>query len=85
MFDEENYQYQFYMTEQYKSLQVKLFDPYTLIDEGELIHLKNLKMGMNEGFIDREKVTKQGHFNALIIVQLQNGHYVNYETELFLF
>lgn len=85
MFDEENYKYQFYMAEQARSLQVKLYDPDTLIEKGELINLNDLNIGMNEGFIERKNIDRKGHFNALIIVQLENGQFINSETDVFLY
>lgn len=82
--DDTNYSYELYVAEKVKSVQVQLYDPQTLIYEGELIHITDLNIGMNEGEIARKNVQQKGHFYGLLIVQLEDGTYVNYDTNIFI-
>lgn len=80
--DEKKYYYELYVAEQAKSIHVQLYDPETLISEGELLHLTDPDVGLNKGEIANKKIKKKGHFYGLIIVQLNDGTYVNYETDV---
>lgn len=84
MYDESNYKYQLYAAEQVQSVQVYLYEPFTLMYKGKLIHLEDIDVGMHEGEIKRNKVNEKGYFYGLIVVQLKNGEYVNYETNLYI-
>ena len=82
--DQDLYQYQMYVAEPVRSVQIQLYDPTSLVYKGELVKWTDLEVGMNEGEIKRRHVTHRGNFHGLIVVQLEDGEYVNYETEIIL-
>lgn len=83
-YNQDTYSYQFYIPEKVKYVQIQLYDPTLLVYEGLLYKWRDLQVGMNEGEINLRKIEQQGYFHAVIIVQLENGEYVNYETEVYL-
>lgn len=85
MYDENYYKYELYVAERVKSVEVHLYERDTLMYEGELLYLKDLNVGMHEGEIQRKDVDEKGHFYGLIVAQLTNGEYVNYETDIYIF
>ena len=82
--DQDVYQYQMYVAEPVKSIQIQLYDPNSLMFEGTLTKWTDLEVGMNEGEIKRRNVEQRGHFYGLIVVQLENGEFINYDTEIVL-
>lgn len=82
--DKDNYTYQMYIPEPVKSVQIQLYDPHSLVFEGTLVKWKDLEVGMNEGEIKRRNIKHRGSFHGIIVVQLENGEFVNYETEILL-
>lgn len=82
--DPKTFTYQLYVAEQVRSIHIQLFEPETLLFAGTLLKLKNAAPGLHEGELKRNKVQMYGHFYGIIVVQLENGNYVNYETELHL-
>ena len=80
--DKNKYKYQFYAAEQIKSLEIKLYEPTSLVYEGTLLQLENLDVGMNEGEIRRDSIKLRGNFYGMIIVQLENGELLTYHTEI---
>jgi len=84
-FDESTYQYELYVPEQVESVQVKLFDPNSLMYKGNLLELTNVEVGMNKGEMDKDDVEVDGNeFYALIIVELEDGELAHYDTMLYL-
>src|SRR5699024_8073991 len=83
-FDVTHYEYELYVTEDIKLVQVHLFEPSSLLYKGELLQLKNLQVGTHQGTLRRKDLDQTGHYYGLIVVQLQNGTFVSYDTELFL-
>lgn len=81
-FKQNLYHYQMYVTERVKSIEVQLFDQHSLVYEGSLIKWKDLDVGMHKGEIKRRHIKKRGKFYGLIVVQLENGEFVNYDTEI---
>lgn len=82
--DKDSYKYQMYIPEPVKSVQIQLYDPHSLVFEGTLAKWKDLEVGMNEGEIKRRNIKHRGNFHGIIVVQLENGEFVNYETEIIL-
>lgn len=78
------YKYQLYVAEPVKFVQIQLFNPNSLIYEGSLVKWTDLEVGMNEGEIKKRDITHTGKFYGLIVVQLENGEIVNYDTEIVL-
>ncbi|MFD2131508.1 S8 family serine peptidase [Pseudogracilibacillus auburnensis] len=78
------YKYQLYVAEPIKSVEIKLFNPNSLMYEGSLVKWTDLDVGMNEGEINKRNIKKKGKFYGLIVVQLENGEFVNYDTEIFI-
>ncbi|MEI3607760.1 S8 family serine peptidase [Pseudogracilibacillus sp. SE30717A] len=78
--NKDTYAYQMYVSEPVRSVQIKLYDPNSLMFEGTLIKWTDLQVGMNEGEIRRRDIKQRGNFYGLIVVQLENGEIVNYET-----
>lgn len=76
------YTYQLYVAEPVRSVEIQLFDPHSLVHEGTLARWTNLEIGMNEGEINKRNISKQGTFYVLIVVQLANGEFINYGTEV---
>src|SRR5699024_11893293 len=83
-FSDDAYQYQLYVTEPIKHLNIELYDPDTIIYKGSLLSTNEVEVGMNEGQIDTKDVPYTGKFRALITVLLEDGTYENYETELYI-
>ncbi|HLS65776.1 MAG TPA: S8 family serine peptidase [Pseudogracilibacillus sp.] len=81
-YDEKLYQYEMYVAEDVKSLEVQLYDEQSLVYKGKLTEWKNLEQGLHKGEIRKDAITQRGHFYALIIVQLENGDYINYDTNI---
>src|SRR5699024_8055403 len=82
--DEEVFEYQLYVPEAVRSVQVKLFDPKSLVYEGELLTLEDLDIGLNEGEVDAEEIEFKGEYYGLIMVELENGDIEQYDTMLLL-
>lgn len=82
--DDTHYEYELHIAEKVQSVQVHLYDPHTLLYEDELIYLTDLKVGINEGEVKRKDIRQKGHFYGLIVAKLENGQYVNYETDVYL-
>lgn len=78
------YEYHLYITEEMKSVTVNLYNLDTLMFEAPLLHLEEVEVGVNEGFIKKETLNKQGHYFAIITVQLEDGTYQSYQTDLYL-
>lgn len=83
-FDDDMYQYQLYVPEQVTSIQIKMYDPDSLLYKGTLMELSDLEVGMNEGEIDRSEIKHQGEFYGIIAVELENGEIAHYDTRIYL-
>lgn len=81
-FSEEEFIYRLYLTEETQNVDVELYDPQTLIFDRTLFHLEDTKIGLNEGYVEKRKLGKPGNYLAVITVQLEDGTYESYETEL---
>jgi len=75
--NDEIYKYELYMTEPAKYVQIQLYDPETMVNEGLLWEPSNVAVGLNKGEILREDIKQRGKFNAIIVAELENGDIVN--------
>lgn len=83
-FDDTTYDYELYVPEVVANLKVKLFDAESLLYKGTLLELTDLEVGMNKGKLTDEEVEFSGEFYGLIIVELENGETVHYDTRVFI-
>lgn len=83
-FDETTYDYELYVPEEVANLKVTLFDAESLLYKGTLLELTDLEVGMNKGKLTDEEVEFSGEFYGLIIVELENGETVHYDTRVFI-
>ncbi|WP_188456671.1 S8 family serine peptidase [Virgibacillus oceani] len=81
-FSDDTYLYQLYLTEQVKQVNVNLYNPDTLLYEREFLEIEDPKAGMNEGNIKKQDIGEPGIYKALITLELENGTYDSYETEI---
>lgn len=81
-FDEKKYRYEMYVAEATTSLEVHLYDRESLVYKGKLFEWKDLEQGLHKGEIRKDKIEQRGTFYALIIVQLENGVFINYDTNI---
>lgn len=79
---DDTYQYQLYVTEPAKRVTVDLYDPDTLIYQRHFLELKDVKVGNNEGELKKSKVGEPGHYKAIITVELEDGTFESYESEV---
>lgn len=79
---EERYAYQFYASEDVQWLQVKLYDPETLLYETTLLELTNVQAGFHKGELSANTVKANGFYYAVIIVERKNGTLETYEMNL---
>lgn len=78
------YEYHLYITEEIKNVTVNLYNLDTLMFEAPLLDLDEVEVGVNEGFIKKATLNKQGHYFAIVTVQLEDGTYQSYQTDLYL-
>ena len=83
-FDQTTYDYQLYIPEKVKAVQVKLYHPSSLLYEGELLNLTDVNIGMNEGKIAKDEIAFTGEYYGLIVVELENGKIEHYDTMIYL-
>lgn len=81
-FSEDEFVYRLYLTEKTRSVEVELYDPHSLIYDRTLLRMEDTKIGMNEGYLNKRDLGPPGRYLAIITVQLENGQYESYETEL---
>lgn len=78
--EQDIFQYQIYLAEKAKSVDVHLYHPDTLVYERQLLNIEQPEIGLNEGEITREDLGAPGIYKALIKIELENGSYENDET-----
>lgn len=79
---EDSYKYQLYVTDPAKRVEVQLYDAGTLLYDRPFITIDEPKVGVNEGEMTKRDLGKPGTYKALITVEMENGEYESYETEL---
>ncbi|MFD1852179.1 S8 family serine peptidase [Oceanobacillus bengalensis] len=83
-FSDDEYMYQLYVTDPTKRIEVELYDAQTLLFERTLLEIENLKIGMNEGEMEKSEIGKPGSYHAVITVYLEDGRKESYESPLFI-
>ncbi|WP_099159397.1 S8 family serine peptidase [Virgibacillus ndiopensis] len=81
-FSKDTYLYQLYLTEKVKRVEVNLYNPDTLLYERKFLEIEDPKVGMNEGNMKKKDIGKPGNYKALITLELENGTYESYESEI---
>ncbi|WP_052345760.1 S8 family serine peptidase [Paucisalibacillus sp. EB02] len=81
-FSKDEFVYRLYVTEDNRSVEVELYDPHTLLFDRTLFRIEDTQVGMNEGYIKKRDIGKPGRYLAIITLQLEDGTYESYETEL---
>ncbi|WP_325034731.1 S8 family serine peptidase [Lentibacillus sp. Marseille-P4043] len=81
-FSDDRYVYQLYLTDSTQKVEVNLYNSATLLYERQLLTIDDPQVGMNEGKIAKSELGEPGTYKALITVQLENGAYESYETEI---
>ncbi|WP_010099441.1 S8 family serine peptidase [Ornithinibacillus scapharcae] len=81
-FSDDEFVYRLYLTEETRSVEVELYDPHSLIYDRTLLRMEDTKLGMNEGYLTKRDIGAPGRYLAIITVQLEDGSYESYETEL---
>src|SRR5699024_5744637 len=76
------YDYELYVPEEVKSVEIKLYHPNSLLYEGKLLQLTDLDVGMNEGQMKENDIEYEGAFYGLIVVELADGDIVTYDTKI---
>lgn len=76
------YDYELYVPEEVKSVEIKLYHPNSLLYEGILLQLTDLDVGMNEGQMKENDIEYEGAFYGLIVVELADGDIVTYDTKI---
>ncbi|WP_281170925.1 S8 family serine peptidase [Paucisalibacillus globulus] len=81
-FSKDEYSYRLYVTEETRNIEVELYDPHSLVYDRTLLRMEDTQVGMNEGYINSRDIGKPGRYLAIITLQLEDGTYESYETEL---
>ena len=63
---------------------MNLFDPQTLVYDRQLLALEDLQVGLNEGEIPKRKIGTPGHYQVNITIELTDGSYESYQSELYI-
>lgn len=81
-FSDDEFVYRLYVTEETRNVSVELYNPTTLIYDRTLIKMDDMQIGMNEGYLKKRDLGEPGRYLAVITVQLEDGSFESYETEL---
>lgn len=79
---DDRYKYQIYVTDDAKRVEVQLFDDASLLYKRPILTIEDPATGMNEGEMTKKEIGEPGIYKAMITVELEDGSYKNYETEL---
>lgn len=83
-FSKNEFVYRLYLTEDTRYVEVELYDPQTLLYDRTLLRLEETQIGMNEGYLELRDIGQAGSYLAVITVQLEDGRFESYETELYI-
>ncbi|OEH56005.1 peptidase S8 [Oceanobacillus sp. E9] len=78
------YQYQIYMTESARKLEVDLYDPDTLVYKRRLLEEKNLEQGLHTGELTTKQAGKGGYYLAIVTVYMDDGTYESSEAMVYI-
>jgi len=82
--DPDTYQYQIYLSEPAKSVEVSLYETDTLFYNRKLFEWKDLKTGMNEGEIAKEELGEPGLYLGVVTIYLKDGTYDSSQTMIYI-
>src|SRR5699024_1865087 len=77
---DDTYDYQFYLTESVKRIDVHLYDADTLIYDRSVLHFKEVGSGRQEGELPKADIGEPGIYKALITLELDDGTYASEES-----
>ncbi|SEP73086.1 minor extracellular serine protease Vpr [Virgibacillus subterraneus] len=83
-FSDDQFVYQLYLTDPAKSVDVKLYNPETLIFDRQFLQTEEVQVGMNEGYLKESELGKPGRYLAIITVHLENGKLDSYQTVIYI-
>jgi minor extracellular serine protease Vpr len=83
-FSEDEYQYNIYITEPARRLEVNLYNPETLLFDRELLEAKDLEAGLHKGELSKKEVGQSGYYLAIVTVYLEDGTYESNQSILYL-
>lgn len=78
------YQYQLYMTESARKLEVDLYDPDTLVYKRRLLEEKDIDQGLHNGELTAKEAGKEGLYLAIVTVYLDDGTYESSEAMVYI-
>jgi len=81
-FHEDQYKYQFYVADEAEKVSIHLYDPATLFHEQKLLELKDVKVGLNEGYLDKKQFTDKGNYKVVLSILLKDGTYTSAEGDV---
>lgn len=81
-FSMEEYMYQFYLTENIKSLQVDLFNADTLRFQKTLLTSKDLSAGLHKGELSAAEMPDPGYYKAQFTIETEDGETKTFEQEM---
>lgn len=82
--NDEKYKYELYMTEPAEHVQIQLYNPETMVNEGLLWESTDVVEGLNKGEILRKDIKQRGQFSAIITAKLNNGDIINEQTTIYI-
>src|SRR5699024_11089473 len=72
-FSDDMYVYQFYLTDPAERVEIRLYNPDTLLYDRTFIKTDDVQVGMNEGYFKKTELGKPGKYMALITVFPKDG------------
>lgn len=81
-FTKDDYTYKMFLSDDVESLDVHLYNPETLIREKQLLRLDDVKTGLNEGQLSKNKLPQPGIYLVILTAQLTDGSYKSYNTQI---
>lgn len=82
--EEEQYTYELYANEYAQIVELRLYDPDTLLYVDTILQLKNVSVGRHTGNIHKSNLQVQGNFYGIMTVQLKTGEILNYDLPIYI-
>ncbi|WP_164667577.1 S8 family serine peptidase [Virgibacillus doumboii] len=83
-FSNDNYVYHLYLTDPAERVEVRLYNPDTLMYERTFLKTEDVQVGMNEGYFKKSELGEPGKYMAIITVYLENDTIESYQTEVYI-
>ncbi|MBP1948860.1 S8 family serine peptidase [Virgibacillus litoralis] len=83
-FSDDQFVYQLYLTDPAESVDVKLYNPETLVFDRQFLQTEEVQVGMNEGYLKESELGEPGKYLAVITVHLENGKLESYQTVIYI-